>query len=51
MDGRARTEDEILDITEEWHDGVYPMGVHLYDALGWTYEEYKIWLETSEVPG
>lgn len=43
--------DLIDDVIGEWHDGKYP-GKELYEALGWTVEQYDAWLQTPrKVPG
>lgn len=46
---KMRTEEEIDDLIDYWHtvdDGEAP----LHEFLGWTWEEYKLWVETGTQP-
>lgn len=45
----TRTDDQIDDAIELWHGG-HGMGGEIYEYLGWTWEQYKHWVETSEKP-
>jgi hypothetical protein len=41
--------EQIDDIIDKWHAGEIKCE-HLHDALGWTWEQYKYWVENSIVP-
>jgi hypothetical protein len=45
----ASEPEQIDDIIDEWHDGKIECE-HLHEALGWTCEQYKSWVETSVIP-
>ena len=48
---KAKTEEQINQIIEEWHmTSLYPNHFQVYDALGWTWEEYSTWVETDKIP-
>ncbi|MGY1946670.1 hypothetical protein [Nocardia asiatica] len=38
------TDDEIDDLIDAWHNGA-GYGMPLYEYLGWTWNEYKAWVE------
>jgi hypothetical protein len=42
LDGEALA-DDIDDFVDEWHDG--GTGIPLYRFLGFTHDEYKLWVE------
>lgn len=42
------TDDELNDKIDAWHDGDSPEPLHRY--LGWTWEQYKHWVQTDEQP-
>jgi hypothetical protein len=46
---RAKTDEEIDDIIDKWHDGEINTDM-LHDALGWTWEEYARWLIEGLIP-
>lgn len=38
-------------IVERWHGGASRGdGMHLHEYLGWTWEEYRGWVERGELP-
>jgi hypothetical protein len=41
-------EDEIEDLIHQWHNAntLKP----IWEFMGWTYDEYKVWVETGESP-
>jgi hypothetical protein len=39
------TEKQIDDLIDEWHTGEHSIKIH--EFLGWTLEEYKIFVETG----
>ena len=39
---------KIDDMVDEWHDGASELLLHEY--LGWTFQEYKTWVESSVPP-
>jgi len=47
---KATTEEEILDRTDKWHDKFLDRKISLHEYLGWTWEEYKGYLERGEIP-
>ena len=46
---RPRTEQELDDLIMYWHD-VDDTERPLHEFLGWTWDEYKHWAETNEMP-
>jgi hypothetical protein len=45
------SDDLIDDVIALWHSGLYPVGVPLRQALGWTEEEYSAWVQdAAKVP-
>ncbi len=54
--GPAKTQEEIDDAIDEWHelygedDDYVNQNIDLFDYLGWTHEQYKVWLETDKIP-
>jgi hypothetical protein len=53
MSDKRYTEEQILDIIDEWHDayGDDEPTVEIYDMLGWTPKEYSLYVETGYIPG
>lgn len=49
MAQKASTQEEVERKVEEWHEDA-TIKVTLADYLGWTEQEYKIWLETNTLP-
>ena len=49
---RERPSDDMIDERlAAWQEGDYPEGWSVYDALGWTRDEYMTWLaDPSRVP-
>lgn len=43
-------QDTADDIVDAWHEHRYPDDLELHEALGWSWEEYKAWVERSELP-
>lgn len=43
------TKQQIEQIVEDWHQGNLEAET-LHEALGWTWEEYKIWAATDVAP-
>lgn len=41
------TEDEIEQRVEDWHEGRTKHGT-LHEAMGWTWEEYAVWLQRPQ---
>lgn len=41
--------EQIADIVDAWHEGNIPCD-HLHDALGWTWDQYASWVESSIIP-
>lgn len=48
--GAGVSEAEVENAIDAWHDGAGP-GLELHEYLGWTWDEYKLWVESGEVPG
>lgn len=49
---RVVDEDLIEDAVDSWHASTHDqMGVELHEWLGWTWEEYKRWVEGYDPPG
>lgn len=46
---QALTPDELDTKIEAWHNGDGE-GKHLHEYLGWTFEEYKCWVEIGRMP-
>lgn len=48
------TEDDVNDIVDDWHRGLYGKEMTLDDVFileyNWTYAECKEWAETGRVP-
>jgi hypothetical protein len=42
-------DDELDDMIDEWHRSVN-LDMSLHEYLGWTWVEYKHWVETNEQP-
>lgn len=43
------TDEEVMDLIDKWHDeGHTSMSLHEY--LGWTWEQYKRYVEKGEIP-
>ncbi len=42
-------EAEVDKKVAEWHDSS-GLDMPLYEYLGWTWEQYKHWVETSKLP-
>lgn len=47
--GRA-TADDIDDYIDAWHTDPNPFGPKLHTYLGMTWEQYKRWVETGDLP-
>jgi len=49
---KAKTEDEINNIIDAWHESsnINFAEIEIYQALGWTWEEYATWVETGKIP-
>ena len=43
--GIMKTEEEINDLIDKWHDGDSEMALHEY--LGMTWDEYKLFVENE----
>jgi hypothetical protein len=44
------SDDELDNKIVEWHDGPAYASMRLHEFLGWTWDEYKHWVETNEQP-
>lgn len=51
-DYRPKNAREVDLIVEDWHNMPRPLteDVPLHAYLGWTWDEYGLWVETSEIP-
>lgn len=49
MGTETRSDEEIDNTIERWHRG-HGLDQSLHAFLGWTWEEYKHWVETGEKP-
>lgn len=45
---RPQTEEELEKLIEDWHTSYNELLLH--EFLGWTWEEYKTWVETEQIP-
>ena len=43
-----KTEDQILDAADEWHNS--DSNLTLHEFLGWTWEQYKAYVEDGLIP-
>lgn len=51
MELRERwSDEEIMDIIDDWHDNPCLDGFSLHGLLDMTWDEYKHWVETNEIP-
>ena len=46
---RMYTDEELDDLIDKWHNGA-GKGKQLYEFLGWTWAEYKRWVERGIKP-
>ena len=53
MADKKYTEEQVLDIIDEWHEAYADdePTVEIYDMLGWTPKEYSRYVETGYIPG
>jgi hypothetical protein len=42
------SDDEIDERIDAWHRGVFPPEATIYDALGWSRDEYVFWLSDPD---
>jgi len=46
----TRAEEEINNLIDQWHLGVAGQDLALHEWLGWTREEYALWVEVGTIP-
>jgi hypothetical protein len=46
----AATAEQVDDWVDLWHDDPNPFGPKLHEFLGLTWDEYKRWAESGELP-
>jgi hypothetical protein len=44
------SDDDVLDAIDYWHDHEEELDEHLHDFLGWTWEEYRRFVEVCRRP-
>jgi len=44
-----RPSDDLIDeYIDAWHRGAFPLEATVYDALGWSRDEYIVWLANPQ---